>query len=134
MKKQIDKKLILITGISAIFLVLGILTVTVYYGLKGNLPFLTVLKVILFETDIHMGFFLLNSVLVAIVCLALQSRMLAINFHIPVVVLSLVMLVINLTLVLNIMAWISALFWLLLLIFQYQNRKSVKPDESIQKA
>src|SRR5207302_6914160 len=99
-----------------------------------KLPFLTVLKVMLFETDIHMGFFLLNSVLVAIVCLDLQSRKLAINFHIPVVVLSLVMLVINLTLVLNIMAWISALFWLLLLIFQYRNRKSVKSDEPIQKA
>jgi hypothetical protein len=131
MKNNIGKKLILIVGISAIFLVLGVLTVSIYYGLKGNQPLLTVLKVIFFEINIHMGFFLLNSILVAIVCLDLQFRKLAIHSHIPFVILSIVMLVINLALILkNIMAFNSALFWLLFLIFQLQNRKSVKSHES----
>ncbi len=137
MKKKIDKykTLILISGISAIVLILGILAVTVYFGLKYNEPLLPLLKFILFEINFQMSFFLLNSILIAIVCVDLRFRKLASNYYNFFIILSLVMLVINLTLIFkNIMAFNSALFWLLFLIFQYQNRKAVKLDESIQKA
>jgi len=127
MNKTLGKKLILITGISAILLVLGVFSITVYYGLKGDQPILAVLKLVLFEVNFHMPFFLLNSIIVAIVCFDLQSRKLAINYHILFVILSLVMLVVNLALILkNIMALNSALFWLLFLIFQLQKRKPSK--------
>lgn len=135
MKKTIDKKLILIVGISAIFVFLGILTVAVYYGLKACQPLLSVLKILFFEIDIHMGFFLLNSILITILCLDLRFKKLATNFHIPVFVLSLVMLGVNLTLLpTNVIAVNSTLFWLLHMIFQYQNGKSDKSHESLQKA
>lgn len=135
MKKKIDKKLILIAGISAILVFLGILSVSVYYGLKEHQPLLNVLKMLFFEINIHLGFFLLNSILITILCLDLRYSRLTTNYYFPIFFFSILMLSINLVFVTkNVMAVNGGLFWLLHIIFQYQNRKSVKSDESIQKA
>jgi hypothetical protein len=135
MKKKIDNKLILITGISAIFVFLGILSVSVYYGLKETPSLSKVLKILFFGINIHIGFFLLNSILIAILCLDLRHNKLSTNYFFPIFFFSLLMLGVNLAFVSkNVMAVNGGLFWLLHIIFQYQNRKAKKSSEAIQKA
>jgi hypothetical protein len=132
MKKVVDRKLILIAGLTAIFVFLGFLSVSVYFGLKEGQSLIKVIKILFFETDIRLGFFLLNSIIIVTLCSTLRSNKLTINLFIPVAMLSLIMLGLNLSLVLKtILSHFISLFWILYLIFLYQNKRNYKEKESI---
>jgi hypothetical protein len=119
MKKIIDKNTVIFTGIIAISVVIAVLAITIYFGMRAGGSITKVVAIIFLKTKIQMGFFIANTILIVLFCFNLSSDKLFRKLFAPALIVAVAMLFINLLLIpINFIAIFIALFWAFTLVHQ----------------
>jgi hypothetical protein len=124
MKKIIDKNTVIFTGIIAISVVIAVLAITIYFGMRAGGSITKVVAIIFLKTKIQMGFFIANTILIVLFCFNLSSDKLFRKLFAPALIVAVAMLFINLLLIpINFIAIFIALFWAFTLVHLYQKEE-----------